>query len=270
MPGPDGPTERLAAALAGDLDSPSGRAAVLAALLHAQVFAVVAATPTGVQPAARTGLRAEAGAELSVLLLALPDGRRALPVFADLMAMAAWRPAARPVALSGSEACAAALEQGAAEVVLDPGSRAVQLSTQEVRTLAAGFVPVPGSSLASRRTAMVLAEPGPVPAGLLDALERAVAPEGLRSARLLAGPDGLVLGVAARTPSSAADLAGLAGRVRERLGPELPVGGLDLTVVPLHGPGTDLLSRRVRRGWQAVGRVVGRLSGPDRLSGRGR
>lgn len=242
---PDGP---LAAALAADPTVAAGRAGVLAALLDARVFATVTATATGVEQAPSTGLKAESTTELAVVLIALPDGSRALPVFSDLLAMRSFGADARPVPMTGRQACAAALEQGAEAVVLDPAGRALALSVDEVRALAAGWVPVPGSSLASRRTTEQLASPAAAPVALLAALSRAVAPERLRAARLLEGTDGPVLGVTPRRPLAPADVAALAARVRDRLGPDLPPAGLDLTVVPQAGPGLVLATRgRFRR-----------------------
>ena len=250
------PDARLARALAGDPGQPGDRAAVLAALLEARVFATVTATATGLERAATTGLPAEAGAELAVVLLALPDGSRALPVFSDLLALRSWRADARPVPLTGRQACSAAAEQGAEAVVIDPGSRLFALEPGEVRALAAGWVAVPGSALASRRTTELLAPASAAPAALLDALRRAVAPERLQAARLLDGPDGPVLGVAPRRPLPPAALAALAQRVRQRLGADLPGAGLDLAVVPPSGPGLDVLPGRLRRFRDRRGRDV--------------
>ncbi|MCW2666636.1 MAG: hypothetical protein JWN57_1598, partial [Frankiales bacterium] len=47
-------------------------------------------------------------------------------------------------------------------------------------------------------------------------------------------------------------LAALAGRVLARAGRDLPAEGVDLAVVPVDGPGHDLLGRR--RGWLRRGR----------------
>lgn len=229
---------RLAAALAsGD------RSQVLAALVDARVFAAVTATATSEHTTA-AGLRADSSAEMAVVLLETEDGSRALPVFADLEALQAWRPGARPVSLTGRLACAAALDDGADALLLDPDGTAVVVT--ELRTLAAGWVPVPGSALASRRAPTALVEPATAaPPALVDALRTALQGEGLRAARLLEGPDGPVLGVAPRRPLPPQELAALAHRLVERLGEALPTSGLDLAEVPVRGPGQDVL----RRGW---------------------
>lgn len=297
------PDPSLAAALAQDLSGSAGRAAVLAALLDARVFAAITATATGREVAGATGLSAESGAELAIVLLAAEDGSRALPVFPDLLALRVWAPDLRPVPLTGAQACAAALEQGAGTLLLDPGGAQFALGQDELQALASGWVPVPGSALASRRSAVIPAAPmavpsapprsaanaepvpatavpeaprsatavpeplvagtaGPeprsataaealsataVPEALLAALRRALRPERLQAARLVAGPEGPVLGVTPRTPLTAAALAALANRVRTRLGPDLPAGGLDLAVVSLDAVGINLLRRGLLR-----------------------
>lgn len=222
------------------------RAEVLAALADARVFAGVGASATSEHAGAR-GLRADSTAELAVLLLEV-DGERALPVFPSVDALRRWRLDARPVPLLGSQACQAALDEGAAAVVLDPGGAAVVLHLDEVRALATGWVPVPGSGLATRRGDVELGLPAvPVPAALVAALRAALAGERLRGARLLEGPDGLVLGVATRRPLAPVELAALAQRVMTRLGPDLPADGLGLAQVAVRGPGLPVLTGRFRR-----------------------
>ena len=247
---------RLAAALAAGTATMAARAELLAALADARVFAAVTATATGVEPTA-SGLRAESGAELAVVLLQAPDGSRALPVFSDLAALRRWRLDARPVPLTGPQACAAALDEQASTVLLDPAGAAVALAAGEVATLAAGWVPVAGSSLASRRTTGHFG-PLALPADprLVAALRAALAGEPLVSARLLSGPDGPVLGVVPRADLDAAALTGLAGRVVHRLGAELPAAGLDLAVIPADGPGEQVFAPTDRRGrrWFRRGR----------------
>ncbi|HUR13744.1 MAG TPA: SseB family protein [Mycobacteriales bacterium] len=240
-PAPDDGTADLRLAAAGT------HAEVLAALAGARVYAAVAATAT-TEEVTEHGLRAESTAEMAVLVLEA-SGQRALPVFSSVLALQRWRLDARPVPLTGPQACQAALDEGACALVIDPGGPAVVLEEHEVRSLASGFVPVPGSGLATRRADVELRAPAvPVPQALRSALQAALAGEGLRAARLLEGPDGLVLGIAARTPLGPADLAALAQRVVVRLGSQLPPDGLDLVQVPPRGAGVVLLRRTLRRG----------------------
>jgi hypothetical protein len=225
---------RLASALSG-----GSRAEVLAALVGARVFAAISAASTA-EHVTEHGLRAESSAEMSVLLLE-QDGARALPVFTAATAVRRWRLDARPVRLTGSEACRAALEEGAEAVVLDPGGAAVVLDAAELATLAQGWVPVPGSAVATRHADVALTVPTAVPDGLVGQLAAALRPERLRAARLLQAPDGLVLGVAPARRLDPAGLAALAQRVVVRLGAHLPAEGLDLAQVPLRGPGLPVV-----------------------------
>jgi hypothetical protein len=218
-------------------------AEVLAALAGARVFAGIAATSTA-EHVTEHGLRAESTAEMAVLLLAV-DGDRALPVFTSVGALRRWRLDARPVPLTGPQACQAALDEGASAVVVDS---AVTVQGDELRSLASGWVPVAGAALASRRVDTELTHPSaPVSAELVEALREALAGERLRAARLLEGPDGLVLGVAPRRPLAAVELAALAHRVMTRLGDALPPEGLDLAQVAVRGPGIRVL-RSLRPG----------------------
>jgi hypothetical protein len=235
---------RLAEALAQP-PSPVSRAEVLAALAGARVFAGISAVATAEEPAAATGLRAESAAEMAVLLLEAPDGSRALPVFPDLGALRRFRLGARPVPLTGPQACAAARDEGATALLVDPGGAAVVLDAIELAALADGWVPITGTGLASRRSdsELVAATAGEP---MIRALRAALAGEPLRSARILSGPDGLVLGVAPHEPLDAPGLAALASRVLTRLGADLPAEGMDLTQVPARGPGQEVL----QRGWR--------------------
>lgn len=222
------------------------RAEVLAALVDARVFAAIRAASTAEHVTER-GLRAESSAEMAVLLLGADDGSRALPVFTEATAVRRWRLEARPVRLTGTQACQAALDEGAEALVLDPGGAGVVLDATEVRALAQGWVPVPGSDLATRHAEVPLTTPCDVPEALVRVLAAALRPERLRAARLLQGPDGLVLGVAPRRPLDPPALAAVAQRVVNRLGPDLPPGGLDLAQVPVRGPGAPVVRRGLLR-----------------------
>lgn len=229
---------RLSAAVAAHDGTAAGHAALLAALVDARVFAAITATSTAEHVEAGTGLRAESSAEMAVVLIVGADGRRALPVFTSTDALQRWRLDVRPVALTGPEAAQAALDEGAAGLLLDGA-----VPVTELRDLAAGWVPVLGSGLATRVGDAVLTGAVEVPATLADALREALTGERLRAARLLDGPDGLVLGVAPRRPLHPTELAALAQRVVDRLGDALPPEGLDLTVVPARGAGVEVLRR---------------------------
>jgi hypothetical protein len=241
---------RLAAALAaygGDDPSheASARAEVLAALVTARLFVAITATSTAEDTVAVTGLRGESGAEMALVSILSSDGERAVPAFLDTASLRRWRLDVRPVPVAGSHLAQAALGDGAAAVLLDPAGTGFVARAGELSALAAGYVPVAGAALAARRTTAQLTtlttDPDPA---LVAALRAALRPERLRSARLLAGPGGIVLGIAPRNALDAGTLAALAQRVRARLGPALPREGLDVAVVPPHGPGHRVSGRR--------------------------
>ncbi len=227
------PDPRLAAALAGGAGGGAARAEVLAALVTARVFLPLAAQALATEPSATTGLRQESSAQMALLSLVSPEGLRALPAFLDGHEVQRWRPDARPVPVSGADACRTALEDGAAALLLDPTGAAVVVTGSALAELAAGRVPVDGAL--STRTATVELVDGDADPALLAALAAALAGEPVTAARVLSGPDGPVLGLVTSLPP--AELVALAARVRRRLGPDLPASGLDLAVVPPDGPG---------------------------------
>jgi hypothetical protein len=234
----------LAAALTGwqSAPAPATRAGALAALAGARVFVAVTARSTGEHLDPETGLRAESGAQMSLLTLAGSSGR-GLPVFLDVAAVVGFADGARPVPVRAPEACAAALQDGAVAVVVDPAGAALVLTGAELAELAAGRVPVPGAALSTRTAPAALAEPvqPPEPA-LLAALAEGLRGEPVVAARLLDGPDGLVLGI---VPDGAYDAGALAA-LAARLAPRLPAP-LDLTVVGPDGPGVPVPLPRRRR-----------------------
>lgn len=215
--------------------SPQTRARALAVLATARVFAAVTARSTAEHVDAGTGLRAESTAEMALVTLAGSSGR-GVPVFLDVPSLLAFADGARPVRLSVPEACTAALEDGAVALVVDPGAANLVLTGDELTELAAGRVPVPGSSLSTSRQQAALTRPEAPDPALVRQLEKALGPERL-TARLLEGPDGPVLGIAKQLPPE--QLAALAARLSRRL--DRP---LDLTVVPQDGPGYPLRTRR--------------------------
>lgn len=236
---------RLAAALAayGATGSAAARTEALAAVAGARLFAPVTATSTAEHVEAGTGLRAESSAEMALLTLVGSAGGRAVPLFLDAGGAVAFRPGARPVPLPGPEACAAALEDGAVAVLVDPPGAALVVTGAELRELAAGRVPVGGAPLSTVRTAGALTAPADVDQPLLRAVGLALQDEPVRAARLLAGPDGPVLGVVADGPLTPAELAALAARVLPRTG----VPDLALAEVPADGPGHEVPLPRRRR-----------------------
>jgi SseB protein N-terminal domain len=72
------------------------------------------------------GQTVDKSTDMAVVTLTSPDGRRALPVFTSVAALAAWQPDARPVPVDGTRAASAALAEGCQVVVVDLGSDQVQ------------------------------------------------------------------------------------------------------------------------------------------------
>jgi hypothetical protein len=130
---------RLAAAVAGLLGDPGltegradqpgpGERDVFSALTTARVFIpivaqlAVAGEPVGGAAAAAGGLHSDKEADMALVTLTAPDGRKALPVFSSTAALERWHGAARPVAAYASRAALAAAAEGAELLVLDPGA----------------------------------------------------------------------------------------------------------------------------------------------------
>jgi hypothetical protein len=91
------------------------------------------------------------GAEMAVPGLIGADGRRALPVFSGVEALAAWRSDARPVPMPGAQAVAAAQDEGYAALVLDvagPVSHVVETADLELLAAAARRLLAGGASTA--------------------------------------------------------------------------------------------------------------------------
>ncbi|AWB92523.1 SseB family protein [Aeromicrobium chenweiae] len=127
FPGDDGTVApELAAALGDDV-------AVLQALPDVRVFVPIVAL-LGETPAA-----GDKNADMAAVLMTGADGRQALLAFSSVQTMAAWDPKARPVPILGRDAARAALDEGAAAILLDlasPGFTVVE--TEDVEHLAAG------------------------------------------------------------------------------------------------------------------------------------
>ncbi len=103
---------RTALAHARDVDGPQE---VSAALVGARLLIPIVAAPS-----THDGRnRGEHGADLALVTVIGRDGRRALPAFTDLDALARWRTEARPVPVRAEQAAAATYDEGAEALVLD-------------------------------------------------------------------------------------------------------------------------------------------------------
>lgn len=96
-------------------------AAVVRALATARVFIPIVAQ-LAEEVAGSHGVQADKQADMALVTLKAPDGRRALPAFTSADALAVWHPDARPVAVYAARAALSAVAEGAELVVLDPGS----------------------------------------------------------------------------------------------------------------------------------------------------
>ncbi|MBM6403677.1 SseB family protein [Phycicoccus sp. CSK15P-2] len=103
----------LAAALSAGPDD----LGLMRAVEQARLVVPVVAEPGGVD--ASGGPAVEKSADMAVVTLVAPDGRRALPVFTGTSSLAAWDPGARPVPVTAARAAQAAVSEGCDVLVLD-------------------------------------------------------------------------------------------------------------------------------------------------------
>jgi type III secretion system (T3SS) SseB-like protein len=74
------------------------------------------------EAAEHDGRVVEKKAELALVTVAGPDGRRVLPAFSSAAAMAVWNPSARPVPAPARQVALGAAADGTELVIVDPGS----------------------------------------------------------------------------------------------------------------------------------------------------
>lgn len=114
-----GPDPALARVLASYDAGESNDADVLCALTDARLIVPVAAIPVETVVGA-DGLAHDKTVEMALPVMIGTDGRRALPAFTSLAAMAAWDPAARPVPVATQRAALGAVQEDCAFLVVDP------------------------------------------------------------------------------------------------------------------------------------------------------
>jgi hypothetical protein len=222
---------QLAAALRAHAEDGGRLPEVLAALHRARVLAPVVAL-LGETGTSEAGLPVDKTSDIALPLLVDTEGRRAVPVFSCLDAMARWDPSARPVPVLGPRAAAVALAEGAEGLVVDvAGPAAATLGGPEVRALAERRAPLPAyddDALAGAVAAVLAGEP--------DVLE----------ARLGPGPGVDAVLTLRLDPSAEAATVGarLAAALRAPAVGRQAVRGIDLALVP--GPeGVEGAGRRV-------------------------
>lgn len=138
--GDDGrPDAALAAALASydEKGSFDAQQASLAALQHARVLVPVVALLGEVEHDEQ-GLAREKTSDMAAVLMTGRDGRTALLAFTCTASLAAWDADARPVPVSARDAARAALQDGAAALLLDVGGPVLlAVEDDDLRSLAA-------------------------------------------------------------------------------------------------------------------------------------
>ncbi|WP_035282085.1 SseB family protein [Brevibacterium album] len=107
-------------AVAADPLDPQRHRAVLSALAGARLYAPVLPVVTESTVDER-GLMHDNASDMAMVRLRSADGREATPAFTDIPSLTAWHPEARPVPIEAERLGAAAVEEGAQLVVVDPG-----------------------------------------------------------------------------------------------------------------------------------------------------
>jgi hypothetical protein len=113
--------------------------AILLALTKARLLVPVVAMLGEVEYDER-GLAHDKTSDMAVALLQGQDGRNALLAFTSTDSLARWSPEARPMPAQAQLVATAAVQEGAAAIVLDvAGPAPAVLETDDVRRLAAGL-----------------------------------------------------------------------------------------------------------------------------------
>ena len=113
--------------------------AILLALTKARLLVPVVAMLGEVEYDER-GLAHDKTSDMAVALLQGQDGRNALLAFTSTESLARWSPEARPMPAQAQLVATAAVQEGAAAIVLDvAGPAPAVLETDDVRRLAAGL-----------------------------------------------------------------------------------------------------------------------------------
>lgn len=116
--GDDGGTDAaLRAALEGLAAGTASAGDVVEALTSARLLVPVVAVREAEEQTVHG--TSDTQADMALVTLTGPDGRRALPVFSSVAALAAWDPAARPVPTDCRRAAVSAVAEGCDVMVLD-------------------------------------------------------------------------------------------------------------------------------------------------------
>jgi hypothetical protein len=123
------------AALAGFHAGETGPEAVVDALRGARLLVPLLAEVGEVGETA-SGHAFDKRAELALVTVAGPDGRKVLPAFSSAAAMSAWNPLARPVPAPARQVALGAASDGTELVVIDPATDRFGLRRSTLEALA--------------------------------------------------------------------------------------------------------------------------------------
>lgn len=166
----------LAAALAAYAEDARAEPGVLAALPGARLLVPVVAV-LGEAETGPDGLRREKTSDMAVPTIQAADGRRALPAFTSVAALARWRADARPVAVPLHQALQALAHEKADTLLIDlAGPAPYALTGPALRAVARGRAdagpvtePLADPEVLGALRAAVAAEPGVLRAHLSPA-----------------------------------------------------------------------------------------------------
>lgn len=229
---------RLTAALAAWAADRAAEDQVLAALPAARLLVPVVAV-LGEAETGQDGLRREKSSDMAVPTIQAPDGRRALPAFTSVAALARWRADARPVAVPLHQALRALAHEQAGTLLIDmAGPVTYELSGPALHALAEGrdrLDPLTDPVVADAVREALAAEPQVLRAHLAPGSGAGQAPADGTLCLVLA-PDAEVAAAVRRVATALAGHEALRARL---------VHGLDLAVLPpeVPVPGEPLYSR---------------------------
>ena len=133
------PGAALAAALAAYVAGSGSHVDALAAVRASRLLVPVVAVLGEVEVDER-GLAHDKTSDMATVLLQGADGRMALLAFSGMPALQAWDPEARPVPVTARTAAQAALQDGAAAIVVDvAGPATFVVEGQDLEGLAQGW-----------------------------------------------------------------------------------------------------------------------------------
>jgi len=133
------PGAALAAALAAYVAGNGSQVDALAAVRESRLLVPVVAVLGEVEVDER-GLAHDKTSDMATVLLQGADGRMALLAFSGMPALQAWDPEARPVPVTARTAAQAALQDGAAAIVVDvAGPATFVVEGQDLEGLAQGW-----------------------------------------------------------------------------------------------------------------------------------